>query len=312
LVRQGLALRGSSAKSLAPAGRLAPLRAWGGGALLLAATLGIGPLEPTEVPLPPGQGSNQVPGLEEVVAVRHADPVLVRRAGSNASFPLDSLRQRERLRSGAWVLTRAGGHAEVFWPLAGTSIRMSEESALRIGEQARDEPAATFEHVSRASCTLQPGVRLALPGGAMLEGDPTRQSGPFVLEARYADVLRFANESKVTALVSYRDEVLPIGPGQSVDLALLDVGSIPFPTPSGRERVEGPGFAVTVSGQAEGREAKGGLLVEAAGRGRARGLGVELELESGQRALFLPLGAELPEPTPDDRPEPETPAPAGI
>ena len=272
----------------------------------------VGPLEPTVLPLPAGEGADYVAGMEEVVAVRHSDPVLVRRAGATASFPLDTAHRRERLRSGGWVLTRAGGHAEVFWPLIGTSIHMSEAGALSIGEQARDEPAATFRQITRARCLLQPGVRVALPGGALLEGDPTRESGPFLLEARYPNVLRLSNDSKVTALVSFREEVLPIGPGQSVDLALLEVGTAPRESAPGMLRVEGDAFALALEGGATSTEAEGGFLVGAEADGRVRALGVEVDLDPTRRALFLPLRVDPPQLPAAGAPPPETAETGGM
>ncbi len=253
----------------------------------------IGPMEPNSWPLPPGAGTDYVPGLEEVVAVRHSDPVAVRRAGENSTFPLDSLNRRERLRSGAWVVTRAGGHAEVFWPLQGTSILFHEEGALRIGEQSRGEPCASFERITRATVKLSPGSRVALPTGAELSGDAARESGPYSLEARYPNLLRISNDSKETAYVSYRREVLPLGPGQSVDLALLAVGTGPVDVPPGGRRFLAGQVAVDLEGSAEVREVGPGVVIESKDTGRVRGLGVEVELNLDRAALFLPLGASL-------------------
>lgn len=252
------------------------------------------PMEPTVWPLPPGAGSDYVPGLEEVVAIRHSDPVAVRRAGEDLPFSLNAVNRRERLNSGGWVMTRAGGHAEVFWPLSGTSILFHEEGALWVGEQARDEPAATFEVLSFASVKLSPGVRIALPTGAELSGDEARESGPFKLEARFPEILRVSNDSKVTAFLAYRREVLPLGPGQSVDLALLEAGTRPEDAPPDVRRALEGGVAVDLEGEVEVREFGAGLVAESTGAGRARALGVSVELDPDRRALFLPLGADLP------------------
>lgn len=253
----------------------------------------IGPMEPDTWPLPAGAGSDYVPGLEEVVAVRHSDPVAVRRAGETSTFPLDNVNRRERLRSGAWVVTRAGGHAEVFWPLQGTAILFHEEGALRIGEQSRGEPCASFERLTRASIKLSPGSRVALPTGAELSGDASRESGPYTLEARYPNMLRISNDSKETAYLSYRREVLPLGPGQSVDLALLAVGTGPEDVPPGGRRFLAGEVAVDLEGAAEVRELGPAVVVESEDTGRVRGLGVEVQLSLDRAALFLPLGESL-------------------
>lgn len=250
----------------------------------------VGPLEPITWPLPAGAGTDYLPGLEEVVVIRHSDPVAVRRAGANATFPLSSLNRRERVRSGAWVVTRAGGHAEVFWPLLGTTVLFNEEGALRVGEAARGEPSATFERLTRATVKLAPGVRIALPTGAVLSGDETRESGPYSLEARFPNILRVSNVSKTTAFLAYRRDVMPLGPGQSVDLALLDAGTAPREPATQLRRFVTDSFAVDLEGSAQVRELGPGLAIDSTGSGRVRGLGVTVELGLDRSALFLPLG----------------------
>ena len=64
---------------------------------------------------PVGQGSDYVPGPQEVVVVRHGDLVSIRRPGANAGFPMRFYDKRLRLGSGGWVQTGTGGRAEVTW-----------------------------------------------------------------------------------------------------------------------------------------------------------------------------------------------------
>ena len=132
-----------------------------------------------------------------------------------------------------------------------------------------------------------------MPTGAELSGDEARESGPYTLKARYPNLLRISNDSRETAYVSYRREVLPLGPGQSVDLALLAVGTEPEDVPPGGRRFLAGEVAVDLEGTAEVRDLGSGVAVESSDTGRVRGLGVEVALDLDRAALFLPLGENL-------------------
>ena len=93
------------------------------GAALLATGLGAcntqrvpAPMDRPEGFLPVGLGTDYVPGPQEVVVLRHGDPVSVRRPGSIAGFPLTFHQKRLRVGSGGFVLSGRGGRAEVLWP----------------------------------------------------------------------------------------------------------------------------------------------------------------------------------------------------
>ena len=50
--------------------------------------------------MPAGQGADYIPGPQEVVVLRHGDPVSVRRPGAVAGFPLSFYQKRMRVGSG--------------------------------------------------------------------------------------------------------------------------------------------------------------------------------------------------------------------
>ncbi|MEO0653188.1 MAG: hypothetical protein AAFZ65_21100, partial [Planctomycetota bacterium] len=139
-------------------------------------------MEPTTLPLPPGEGTDLAPGLEEVEVIRHSDPVSLRRAGANAAFPMRFWDKKERARAGAWVLTDSGGRAELLWPRDGTSVVLFEEGAAQLGERDRGEPAVRLRQISRVRLQLGPDVLVELEGGAIFAADGQEVTGPFVIE----------------------------------------------------------------------------------------------------------------------------------
>lgn len=250
-------------------------------------------MTPVVDPLPPGEGADIQPGLEEVFVVRHADPVQLRRTGATAGFPLRFYNKKERIGAGAWVLSGAGGKAELFWPRDGISIFLFEEGAAVVGERDRDEPVATLARVTRARLMLTPGARVALEGGAVVRGDEVENSGPYLI-SRLAtgDILRLRNQAKHTAYVEYRDGILGVGPGQAVDLPILAVGAAPFGAPAAGLRAEEDGVALVIEGPAEvvaPAGAPGGATVESTGPARIAALGVRVRLRPGLRARFTDL-----------------------
>jgi hypothetical protein len=254
---------------------------------------------PEPMPLPPGGEAalqsaqdRQAPSAEEVRCVRHADPVNVRPVGLLSGYPLKFYDHSARLEAGAWVVTGAGGRAEILWPEENLSIELFDSGALQIGERDRDEPAARIVNLTTARLRLTPGNRVELEGGATLAGDPDLDSGPFVIERRYDSVLRVFNRSKRTGYIGYRDETLSLGPGEAVDLPLLAVGASPFDENLRTRRARGEAnVRVEFDGgvRAVSNDDLGVRLEADTFRGSARGLGLRVHLEAGDSAAFAPL-----------------------
>ena len=277
------------------------------------------PMDPSVVPLPPGDGASVAPGLEEVEVIRHADPVQFRRAGANAAFPMRFWNKKERARAGAWVLTDSGGRAELLWPRDGTNVILFEDGAAQLGERDRDEPVARLRRISRVKLQLGPDALIELEGGALLSGDPEELCGPYVIERLpIGDILRFYNKARHTARIEYRDEVLTVGPGQVVDLPILGLGTEPFRRSSLEQVVRTDGVDLRLLGDVS-VDANGGVAtVEASGSGRVEAQGVQVALESGQVARFTdlsgrvtdsPVALQAPTPVPVESMEIEDPSP---
>jgi hypothetical protein len=258
-----------------------------------------GPMRPTVLPLPGGEDAAEPPGLEEIVAVRHSAPVSVRQWGSPSAYPLDRSHAKERVRAGGWVLSGAGARAEVLWPLEPASVELIDAGVAAVGERSRDEPALKFLSLTRAKLYLVPGMRIALPGGATVAGDPSDPSGPFVLEFIEPNLIRVDNQAKVSAYVAFREEVLTLGPGQQVDLGLLEIGTAPLESRADLRLLAARGERGTLlEGLAEGglesRADGAGLAVVARTRGALDALGVRIRLEAGEAALLWALDAPRP------------------
>jgi hypothetical protein len=252
-------------------------------------------MRPLVLPLPGGENAAEPPGLEEIIAVRHSAPVSVRQWGSPSAYLLNPSNSRERVRSGGWVLSGAGGRAELLWPLELASVEMFDASVAAVGERSRDEPALKFLQVSRARLYLVPGMRVALPGGATVSGDPSAPSGPFGLEFIEPNLLRVDNQAKVSAYVAFRDEVITLGPGQQVDLGLLAAGTAPqdrFGDPRALEAQSSRGTRIAVIAEGGARasaEGDGSIAVQAQAAGSFEGLGVRVHLGPGQSSRLRPL-----------------------
>lgn len=247
------------------------------------------PMTPMADPLPAGSDSGTGEGLEDVLVVRHSDPVQVRRAGASGAFPMRFHSKRERVTSGAWVYCGAGGKAELIWPKEGLSVMLFDEGSVRVGERERGEPVVRLLQISRANLDVLPGTVVELPGGALFEGDPERRSGPFVLQRIRENVLRLKNQSKGVGSVRYRDEVLRLSPGQIVDLPLMGMGTGPAPFAGAPLRIERGPVVLALEGALELGEGEPGVRVVAAARGTVAGQGVRVQLEAGQAAHFVPL-----------------------
>ncbi len=239
-----------------------------------------GPLESEITPLPPGVGTLIERGPEEVLIARHSDPVHVRPAGTNGAYPLTFYNKRVRVNSGSAVVVAAGGRAEVLWP-NGTSIVLSDETVGLIGSPSRGEPIFIFGVVDHARLELVPGDEVQLMGGSILTGE----SGPYVIDRRYADIMRVHNQSKGPLEIAYRDALFELGPGHSVDLPLIEVGTVPVDN-VGFRRLAGTGYDVGVRGTAQTLQEEGGIRVRATEPSEVDALGVRLRLAAGEE-VFL-------------------------
>jgi len=134
-----------------------------------------------------------------------------------------------------------------------------------------------------------PGDEVQLVGGAILRGE----SGPYVLDRLYEDILRVHNQSKGPLEIAYREALFELGPGHSVDLPLIEAGSVPLDR-VGFRRVAAEGFDVGVRGTAQTLEEPGALRVVASEATEVEALGVRLRLAAGEEVLLdglTPAGA---------------------
>lgn len=293
---------------------MAPGRRRAAGALLLvgAALAGSGcyidtqrfpgPMESAVDPLPPGTTDLHPAGPEEVLVVRIADPVHVRRPGEASSFPLYFYRKQARVNSGSWVFAGASGRVEILYP-GNSSVTLYGLGSGVVGSESRGEPIFFFRQVDRASVIMQPGEQVRLLGGAVLEGP----GGPFVIEHFREDVLRVRNRSQVGGRIAYRDEVFHLDPGHVLDLPLLEVGAVPLEADPGFQSLMAAGVPIEVRGDVEVLPDPAGTRLRANGSNELRGYGLRVRLERGEEILFRPLGEPPggPEPAAPGVPDPQ-------
>lgn len=277
-----------------------------------------GPMDAAVEPLPPGVEGLYPPGIEEVLVVRHADPVQVQPAQQPAAFPLAFYDKQRRMNAGSWVFCAPGGRAELIWP-NGATILIFDRGTGVVGSPSRGEPSFIFREVDVARLHPRPGERFQLLGGAVLEAD----AGPFHIERRDNDVLRVRSQAQVPADITYREELFRLDPGQSIDLPLLDTsGRAPAPL-VGAALLSGPGFEVQVQGDAEALAQDGGVLLVGRGEHEVRALGARVRVTPGERIFFTGLGpvpasgsssdsdSRIGEPLPQPAIEPEGALPTG-
>jgi hypothetical protein len=252
----------------------------------------------------------QRPALDatRALVVRHSDPVLIRRAGSKGTFPLAHYRKRERLESGGWVLTGAGGRAELIWPGVESSLVLFDEGAVVLGDSAHDQPLVSMRSITRARLILTPLDRVELLGGAILRGDESEASGPFVVERFAPSLLRVLNQSKLDGRILFREEVLELRAGDAIHLAIPGDGSAPIALDPDLVALEAGGLDLSLLGELRPSEEPAGVRVRAESQGEAYALGVQVSLNPGEQALFSRLGSPRArsgrEPQPAE-PEPE-------
>ncbi|MAB80678.1 MAG: hypothetical protein CMJ89_15110 [Planctomycetes bacterium] len=174
-------------------------------------------------PLPPLKPPPEEPPVSAIEALvqRHSDPVWIRRPGALDDYPLPYYRKRERVTAGTIVRTGYGGRAELIWPGDASNVVLFDNGAVRITNPETDEVLVEFLSVSRCLLHLTPEDRVVLPGGSVLRGDSVHPSGPFLLEEFDFQYLRLTNQTKLSALLRYREAEVELVPGESVDLPRL-------------------------------------------------------------------------------------------
>jgi hypothetical protein len=257
-----------------------------------------GPMENETDPLPPGDRTTYQPGPEEVLVLRHADPVQVRPAGLAAAFPLSFYDKDLRVVAGSGVYSAPGGRAEVLWP-GGNSIVLYGRTAGVVGSKSRGESAFVFLQIERASIAFEEEDQVALIGGSQL----SVRSGPFILDHTRRDILRVKNQSKAAGQIAFRDEILVLDPGEVVDLPLLESGGSPIQSDPGLQATRGPGFGVAWSGQVDVDTGPDAVRVRALGEHEVHGLGVRVRMGRDEVVEFhgvVGSGKALQRPPPSD------------
>jgi hypothetical protein len=240
-----------------------------------------GPMEATVDPLPPGDSQLYPPGPEDVLVVRHADPVQVRPAGLPSSFPLSFYNKSLRVSSGSAVYSAPGGRVEVIWPSATSVVLFGRGSGI-IGSKSRGEPTFIIRQVERAEVTFKKEDQIELLGGAQMSA----HSGPFVLDHFRDNILRVRNQSKSAAQIAYREANFVLDPGQVIDLPLLSVGSKPVRKESGLSTLNGGGFRVEYSGQVEVLSKDADVALRALGEHDIYAMGVRVRVERDDEVCF--------------------------
>jgi len=240
--------------------------------------------------LPPDAGAI-APALEgpEAIVVRHAGPVWVYRPGANSGYVLPYYRKRERVVSGSSIRVGWGGRAELIWPGDATSIVLFEEARVALGDPSRDEPLLAFTNLTRVQLLLTPEDRIVLLGGSELRGDPVQPSGPFLLERTGIDLVRTTNQSKFRARLLYRDAILELAPGDSIDLPVLSMGTEPYKVDPGLAQISSGGRELEVLGTIESFPGANAVRVKALALSEVSGQGVQVLMARDDQAVFASL-----------------------
>lgn len=249
-----------------------------------------GPMRVRVDPLPSGESDLYPAGPEEVVIIRHADPVRVRPAGITSSYPLTFHDKSTRLNSGSAVYSSSGGKIEVLWP-SSTSIVLSGQGSGIVGSVSRGEPMFIVRDVERAILNLSEGDQVELLGGSLL----TASSGPFVLEHRSQEILRVRNQSKKSAEIAFRTDTIQLDPGEVVDLPLLTSGGAPAVAPLEMETLALAGYRARVRGKCEVDEGPKSLSVRSIESTELHTLGVKIHLEPGDTVTVSGLAPTAPQ-----------------
>ena len=256
------------------------------------------PMKASVSPLPQGDIEAVLPGPEEVLVVRHADPVEVRPAGSPAPFPLSFYKNKLRMKAGSAVYGAPGSRLEVLWPNGMYIVMFGQGSGL-VASPSRGEPSFSIRQLDRAEVYFRTNEEVELLGGARLTSD----GGPFMLDHPRPQILRVHNRGKSEGRVAFRDEVYVLDPGMSVDLALLTSGGAPFSGNPGLQTVEGPGFPLSWAGAVDVQANPNAVVVRSSGEHEVHALGLKLRMDREEAAIFEgnPPAAPMP-PDPQTQP----------
>ncbi|MEZ5977127.1 MAG: hypothetical protein R3F34_02790 [Planctomycetota bacterium] len=216
------------------------------------------PMTASVDPLPPGENA-VARGLDEVLVVRHSDPVAVRDPGSVGQVPVTYREKRRRVAGGGAIHVGSSGRAEVRWPGEDTEILLVESCSLRVGVRERGEPIAVLRDPSRARIVLGGGSHLRLEGFCDVIAPEGIPSGPLRLERPRVDLLRFYNSGKRAVRLDVGGAPVVVGASQSIDLPQLGSRTIAdqternelanvLPTPQGELRWEAPVVFAPVGG----------------------------------------------------------------
>ncbi len=243
-----------------------------------------GPMAAAVDPLPPGTALAYPAGPEEVLVIRIADPVHVRRPGQSASFPLYFYSKQARLNAGSWVFSGAGGRAEVIFG-GESSVRFLGHCSGVVGSPSRDEPLFFFHEIETAVINMTTGQQVRLLGGAILDAD----EGPFVVEREGDEILRVRNRSKAMGRLAYLDNVFQLSPGDVIDLPILEDGTSPSEEDPGFQTQTDGDRQLSFRGQVELIQQGQGVLVrtsgdnESKGPGEIKGHGLRMRLREGEQ-----------------------------
>lgn len=300
------------------AGLLAALCA--GGCLNLSTQRWPGPMRAASKSLPAGDAVEHAAGPEEVTLLRHADPVSYRPAGTLSGIPMAFFDKTQRLTAGGAVIVAPGGLAEVVWS-DGSSISLSGYGIGWVASPSRGEPLFELQEVTRARIALGKPGQVRLVGGSILRGS----SGPYLLERQTQNTLLVHNQSKGNVFLEYRDTSFELGPGQVLELPLLEHGAAPLAVdpqlrkdPRWNDVWFSGGVELSPEGQGAFRaqlRAPAGALAELQAESELVARGVRLRLEPLASARFAPLTTSAPDAAdgtgPKPRAAPPEPSPQG-
>ena len=111
------------------------------------------------------------------------------------------------------------------------------------------------------------------------------------LEMVEPKVLRVANRSGRPGTVAYREEVLQLKPSETVDLALLDVGTAPFELDPDTRDLVTDGGPVQLRGDVDVLTSSDGARMRAVGDSEIMGYGLVIRLDPGDEILLEGLGS---------------------
>lgn len=253
-----------------------------------------GPMPAKVEPLPPGISEAFPPGPEEVLVVRHADPVQLRPAGQLAAFPMAFYDKSRRVSTGSVVFTAAGGRSEVSWSDGSWAVMFGPVTAV-VGSPSRGEPRLMLFEIERVDLSAAVRERYRMMGGSIL----SIESGPWVVERIRDDTIRIANQSKLPGELAFRRDVFLLDPGESIDVPLLgeDIAAQHFEGAPIQDAIEGrtiagPDFELVLEGEVERLQDPRGVRLRSRGEHRIHGFGVSVILLDGEEVRFSGLEIE--------------------